>query len=153
MSDYWSRVEPYWDDCPTDDPAEYLLFYDSMPKVSRDLLTTHWVCSEISNGGFHQLFTNPTGVLVPEAISGFESMGLDEVGAILREASSFFGNDYPREQGTRIQALDRYAARSRNPDAWNPFEQLDERFYSALEAEDGADVYVERANAYASAAE
>lgn len=149
MSDYWSKVEPYWDDCPTDDPAAYMLFCGSMPQVARDLLTTHWVCSEVCNGGFHQLFTNPTGVLVPEAISGFNSMGLDELRGILREASSFFGNHYPREQAIRIQALDRYAALSRNPDDWNPFEQLDDRFYSALESEDGSGAYVDRANAYA----
>ena len=150
MSDYWFKVEPYWDDCPTDDPAAYMLFYGSMPRVSRDLLTTHWVYSEICNGGFHQLFTNPTGVLVPEAISGFDSMGLGELGAIVWEASSFFGDNYPREQAIRIQALDQYAARSRNPDDWNPFEQLDDRFYSALEPVVGIDAYVSRANAYAS---
>ena len=74
MTSYWSRVEPFWNDCPTDDLAAYIAFYRSMPAVARDLLTTHWVVSEVCNGGFHQLFTNPTGVLVPEAVTGFRSM-------------------------------------------------------------------------------
>ena len=149
MSNYWIKVEPYWDDCPTDDPAAYLAFYKSMPAVSADLLTTHWVISEVCNGGFHQLFTNPTGVVVPEAISGFNSMGLVELCEIVSQASSFFGDNYPREQIVRIQALDRYAARSGNPDDWNPFETLDDQLYTALENEDEGDAYTCRANAYA----
>ena len=49
----------------------------------------------------------------------------------------------------RIVALDRYAAESNNPDEWNPFEALDDRFYPELERAGEGDVYTERANAYA----
>ena len=149
MSDYWLEVELYWDDCPTEDPAAYLAFYQGMPPIARDLLTTHWVVSEVCNGGFHQLFSNPTGVVVPEAIEAFRSMGLSDLGDITREAVAFFGKNYPREQMIRILALDRYAEESNNPDEWNPFEALDDRFYSELERAGEGDAYTERANAYA----
>src|SRR5215207_7115219 len=145
MTSYWSRVEPFWNDCPTDDPAAYLAFYKSMPPVARDLLTTHWVVSEVCNGGFHQLFTNLTGVLVPEAVTGFRSMALVELGDITSEAASFFGHSYPREQMPRIEALERYAARSGSPDNGNPFDHFDDRFYSALDLESEQDAYTSRA--------
>jgi len=149
MTDYWDQVDPYWNECPTEDPAAYVAFYNGMPTVSRDLLTTHWVVSEVCNGGFHQLFTNPTGVLVPEAITGFCSMGLIELADIASEACSFFGQIYPRERAGRIEALERFAAHSGSPDNWNPFVQLDERFYSTLNLEEEQDRYTEKANIYA----
>ena len=148
MTGYWAKVEPFWNDLPTGDSSAYLAFYESMLPVARDLLTTHWVNSEVSNGGFHQLFTNPTGVLVPEAISGFRAMGLAELADIVAEAAAFFGADYPREQMSRIEALDRYAATSGDPDDCNPFDRFDERFYDALDLKSGEDAYTRKANAY-----
>ena len=148
MTSYWSRVEPFWNDCPIDDPAAFLAFYRSMPAVARDLLTTHWVVSEVCNGGFHQLFTNPTGVLVPEAVSGFRSMALVELADITFEAASFFGHVYPRKQMARIEALERYAASSRSPNDWNPFDRLDDQFYSALDLGGEQDAYTSKADAY-----
>ena len=148
MSSYWSEVEPYWANCPTKDPAAYLAFYQTIPAISRDLLTTHWVFSEVCNGGFHQLFANPSGVVVPEAISAFRSMGLAGLGDIVAQASSFFGDPYPREQMTRAQILDRHAALSPSADDWNPFERLDDKFYSALDLESDEDAYTRQANMY-----
>ena len=149
MTSYWSRVEPFWNDCPTDDPAAYLAFYKNMPAVARDLLTTHWVVSEVCDGGFHQLFTNSTGVLVPEAVTGFRSMGLVQFADITAEAASFFSGTYPREQMLRIEALERYASSSGSPDDWNPFDRLDDQFYSALDFESEQDAYTSKADAYA----
>ena len=149
MTGYWSRVEPFWDNCPTDDPEDFLAFYEGMPPAARDLLTTHWVVSEVSNGGFHQLFTNPTGVLVPEAVAGFRSMALVQLADITAEAASFFGEIYPRDQMARIEALERYAACSASPDDWNPFERLDDEFYSAFDLGGGQDAYTSSADIHA----
>ena len=149
MTGYWDRVEPFWNDLPTDDPSAYAEFYRNMPPVSGHLITTHWVFSEVCNGGLHQLFTNPTGVVVPEAVAGFRAMGLAELADILSEAAAFFGPAYPREQMARIDALDRYAERTGDPDDWNPFEQLDDRSYDALDLEAEEDAYTARADAFA----
>jgi hypothetical protein len=148
MTGYWSVVEPYWDACPTEEPAAFLSYYASMPARARDLLTTHWVVSEVCNGGFHQLVTNPTGVLLPEAIVGFRAMQLEELAGIAAEARSFFGQDYPRDQMKRIEALERYAARS-DPDNWNPFTESDDRFYAALDSDGAQDAYTSKADLYA----
>jgi hypothetical protein len=149
VTNYWTKIERFWSEFPTDDPSAYLECYRSMPAVARDLITTHWVFSEVCNGGFHQLFTNPTGVLVPEAVDGFRSMGLFEMAAITSEALGFFGGTYPREQSQRIEALERYAERRPDPDDWNPFTQLDERFYEASQAGGGNDAYTCAADNYA----
>src|SRR5918993_2935654 len=138
---YWSVVEPYWDDCPTDDPDAYLAYYKDMPQVARDLLTSHWVVSEVCNGGFLQLFSNPTGVLVPEAIRGFQTLGLVALAEASVEAASFFGDAYPREQMLRIEALEMFAAQSADADAWNPFERQDDRFYAALDLDEKSDAF------------
>ena len=148
MTGYWSVVEPYWDGCPTDDPTAFLNYYASMPQVARNLMTTHWVVSEVCNGGFHQLVTNPTGVLLPEAIVGFRAIQLDELAEIASDACSFFGQAYPREQMSRIEALERFGALS-EPDSWNPFEEADERFFAALDLEEDRDAYTSSADVYA----
>ena len=119
-----------------------------MPQVARNLLTTHWVVSEVCNGGFHQLVTNPTGVLLPEAIVGFRAIQLDELAEIASDACSFFGQAYPREQMSRIEALERFGALS-EPDSWNPFEEADERFFAALDLEEDRDAYTSSADVYA----
>ena len=149
MTGYWDRVEPYWNGLPTDDPAAYLAFYKGMPPVAGHLIATHWVVSEVSNGGLHQLLTNSTGVVVPEAVAGFRAMGLGELADIVAEAAAFFGPTFPREQMVRIAALDRYAERSGDPDDWNPFDALDDRFYDALDLEAEVDAYTAKADAYA----
>ena len=149
MTGYWARIEPFWNDLPTDDPAAYRAFFDSMPPVAGHLIATHWVVSEVSNGGLHQLFTNSTGVVVPEAVAGFRAMGLTVLADIVAEAAAFFGSAYPREQMARIGALDRHAAGTGDPDDWNPFEALDDRFDDALEVEGDEDAYTRRANAFA----
>ena len=144
---YWEKVEPYWQDLPTDDRAAYLRYLDRMPVSARVLLTTHWVYSEVCNGGLHQLFTNSTGVVVPEAIAGFRSMALPELAAIVTEAARFFGEPFPRDQAGRIEALERYD--DTDSGDWNPFVELDDRFYAALGPDDDEDAYVSAANRYA----
>ena len=146
---YWVKVELYWQDLPTDDPSAYLRYLDRVPVSARALLTTYWVYSEVCNGGLHQLFTNSTGVVVPEAIVGFRSMALPEVAAIIAEAARFFGEPFPRDQARRIEALERYERGQTDSDNWNPFVELDERFYEALGSDDEEDAYVSAADRYA----
>ena len=146
---YWEKIEPYWQDLPTDDPSAYRRYLDRMPVSDQALLTSHWVYSEVCNGGLHQLFTNSTGVVVPEAIAGFRSMGLPELAAIVTEAARFFGDPFPRDQARRIEALERYDRAETDSDDWNPFVELDERFYAALGPDDEEDAYVAAADRYA----
>jgi hypothetical protein len=61
--------------------------------------------AEVHNGGFLQLFWNTTGVLVPEGIDGFNTIGMTTMAALLQRAASKLGAPYPRNRDDRWDAL------------------------------------------------
>lgn len=138
---YWSKVEPYWDVVSIYDGA--IVFteqFRQLPVAVGHLFAAHWCQSEIRNGGFSQFFLNPTGVLAPEAAAGFRAIGLPELADVLERAMSYFSQPYPREQEPRWAVL-----RVESQDDWpepDPFEELDEQFFSLVERfDEAADVY------------
>ncbi len=103
---YWDLVEPVWKKISIyDGPEAFLSQFRSFPAVPGNLFAAHWCQSEVRNGGLHQFFSNSTGVLAPEALSGFQAIGLTEWATILDEAMRFFGPSYPRDRETRIAVL------------------------------------------------
>jgi hypothetical protein len=132
---YWALVEPYWKRISIYDGAEvFLRQYRSAPTKAGHLFAAHWCQSEVCNGGMHQFFSNSTGVLAPEAREGFQAIGLTEWASLLAQGMTFFGDPYPREQADRQQLLAQCQGRQR--EEWDPFYQLDERFYAWLHAEE-----------------
>ena len=108
---YWEAVEPYWDAVSIYDGAEvFLRDFARVPPENGHLLATHWLCSEVHNGGFDQFFSNNTGVLAPEALEGFRALGLGDAVLVVARAMSIFGETYPREQEEREAALDEIEA-------------------------------------------
>src|SRR5581483_3806249 len=97
------------------------------------LFAAHWCQSEVCNGGFHQFFYNPTGVLAPEAMDGFDAIGLPACAQVVREAMELFDVPFPRDRDDRIDQLERLDS----GDNGRPFEELDERFYTALRSQNG----------------
>src|SRR5262245_6128937 len=146
---YWSLVEPAWHSISVhSDPDEFLRRFRSVGTQVGHLFAAHWCQSEVCNGGFHQFFSNSTGVLAPEALEAFRAIGLSEWAGVLDEAVAFFGNPYPREQARRLERLASHVSRSR--EEWDPFYRLDERFLAWLHAEENrwenaADSYASRA--------
>jgi hypothetical protein len=143
---YWTLVEPVWlplnrtwdNGC-----EEFLRVFQAIRPEVRDLYAAHWCQSEVCNGGFHQFFSNTTGLLAPEALEGFRAIGLKEWAEILAEAIKFFGSPYPREQADRQDLLARGPGRRR--DEWDPFCELDKQFYEWTDRwEDAADSYAAR---------
>ncbi len=68
--------------CWTDDGYDPSL--SNCPRDIQLLIATDYGKSDIENGGFHQFFSNPTGVLAPEMIEWFERAGLAESASVLR---------------------------------------------------------------------
>jgi hypothetical protein len=99
------------------------------PEVGH-LYAAHWCQSEVCNGGFRQLFANSTGVLAPEAVSGFRAIGCHEWAALLEAAMARLGSSYPREREERVAALESLSGQ-------DAFDDLDRAFYAWLE-QDGA---------------
>jgi hypothetical protein len=71
------------------------------------LFAIRWCDSEVRNGGFHQLFRNPTGILVPEALEGFSRIGAREHARCFVQAKALlpFG-EVPRDRAERIDRLE-----------------------------------------------
>jgi hypothetical protein len=143
---YWRLVEPVWGEISIyDGPGEFLRqFRRVRPEVGR-LFAAHWCQSEVRNGGFHQFFSNATGVLAPEALAAFRSMGLEEWASLLKEAMRFFGDPYPRDREERWELLAKVPGDRRED--WDPFYGLDDRFYAWLR--DDQDRWERAADSYA----
>ncbi len=149
---YWKKIADAFANVSIyDGPQAFQEQFSKLEPVVGNLLAAHWCQSEVCNGGFHQFFGNSTGVLAPEALKGFEDMGLGELAALLRKAMSFFGVEYPRDRIARRNVLPSPPAKGERA-SWDPFYELDQHFYRWL-SEDGfrwdkaADAYSVRADA------
>jgi hypothetical protein len=116
---YWEHIkEAYKKTSIYDGAVTFRYEFARLPAHIGDILAAHWTLSEISNGGLHQFFANPAGVLAPEAAQGFERMGLPEVAELIRQAMSHFDGTYPREKQDREAFLD-----SHGPEIFEPLER------------------------------
>jgi hypothetical protein len=71
-----------------------------VPPSAALLYAAHMSLSEIHNGSFLQLFWNNAGVLVPEAIEGFNTIGMGRTAALLTKVALLLGSPYLRERTT-----------------------------------------------------
>lgn len=138
---YWELVEPVWDEIHIyDGPEVFLRNFSAVPEHAGLLFAVHFSTSEIENGGLDQFFYNDTGILAPEAVKGFQAIGMPNTAAVLEEAMARLSSDYPRARDDRMDALDRFTSGNRardNDDGTDPFEDLDNRFYDLTEHENG----------------
>jgi hypothetical protein len=148
---YWSLVEPIWRSISIyAPPDEFLTQFAAVRPAVGHLFAAHWCQSEVRNGGLHQFFGNPTGILAPEARDGFRAVGIVEWADILDEAMQFFGDPYPRVREDRLARLLPLMREHRGArQQWDPFYTLDERFYRWLHA--GVNRWERAADTYAAA--
>ena|ERR1700722_17639006 len=143
---YWTLVEPIWMPLNRswEDPEKFVRKYGRVRREAGHLYAAHWCQSEVRNGGFHQFFSNTTGLLAPEALEGFRAIGMTEWADVLADAMKQFGTPYPRDRDNREKLL---PVRDRRPrEVWDPFYKLDKRFYESTDDwEDAANTYAGRA--------
>jgi hypothetical protein len=131
----WRVIEPAWNAVNIYDGPEALAT-DLAPLSpgQRALLALHWCISEVSNGGFDQFFTNPSGLLADNAADGLARIGASESVRILREAIDIFASrpaspeldDPAFDEAADAEAFDAYRARHA---------PLEDRFYELIETE------------------
>jgi hypothetical protein len=102
---YWTLVEPMFEKISIDNAAEFARTTALQPRPVVIVFAAHFSLSEINNGGLLQLFYNSTGVLVPEAIEGFEAMKMTELSSLLQDAAELLGQTFPRDREKRWDAL------------------------------------------------
>jgi hypothetical protein len=125
---YWQIIEPIWydEELNSDVPQVFLKRFSKLSESQKVLYPVHWLESEVCNGGLHQFFSNTTGILAPEAVLGFQAIGLTDFAELIEKSMSFFGEYYPREREKRQELLDLFD--EENKDTWNPFEETDKKF-------------------------
>lgn len=125
---YWTIIEPIWYEVDIySSPEVFLKQFEQLTEAQKALFPAHWLYSEVCNGGFHQFFINPTGILAPEAVLGYVAIGLNDCAELIKEAISFFGELYPREREKRQEIL--YSIPGETREEYDPFYKLDEQFY------------------------
>ena len=103
---HWAVLQPMWHELHTP--------YEPDPRLhqatpgQRALYALYWLESETSNGGLHQYFWNPTGMLADEAVQGAHRLGLSGYADLLAEAITtvFDSPTVPQDQRLRQRALD-----------------------------------------------
>lgn len=132
----WRIVEPHWESVSIyDGPLVFLHGFERLTVVARHLLAVRWCDSEVCNGGFHQFFSNSTGVLAPEALEGYRAIGLHECAEITQAAIGLFEEPYPRDRDARCEALQAIQLPGESRKQWDPFYGFDDRYYAARKRE------------------
>lgn len=143
---YWVQVAPIWDKVSVhSSPEMFLHQFAAVMPAQGNLYAAHWCYSEVCNGGLHQFFTNPTGVLAPEAAAGFRAINMPACGKIIDNAMGFFGLPYPPGNQDRYHMLADVSGDTRRE--WDPFHVLDDELSELMETESGG--FVAAADAYA----
>ena len=144
----WKLIQPHWDAVSIHDgAAKFLEEFGRLSEPVQHLFAVWWCDSEVCNGGLYQFFYNSTGVLAPEALRGFRATGLGECAAIVETAVGKLARPYPRERKTRQVALQSIKLPGEKRKDWDPFDQLDDRYYAARSREDfhrALDIYASR---------
>lgn len=129
-TDYWPLIEPDYNRVSIyDGPDRFLADIRGTPDWRIHLLAVHWCNSEVCNGGFDQFFLNSTGVLAPEALRGYESVGRNDLADLLRQAMARLRPDYPRDRSARQRSLKGGLFRKKPV-----FNDLDDRYYELIDS-------------------
>jgi hypothetical protein len=166
IESYWEILEPFFRAVDTGDTTEvYAASIEKLPHPVVLLYATHICLSEIHNGGLLQFFWNGTGIVAPEAVEGFRTIGMPKLASLVMNVASSLGDPYPRNRDDRWTALlaasgrsesdmERIFAESNNfylgfVEATEPlgFDVLNEMIWEAANNENGG--FQERATAYA----
>lgn len=93
-----------------------------IPIKAVHLFSLHFLHLEVYNGGFWQYFYNSTSTSYPEAVQGYEAIGMPEVAVVINSAANQLGNPFPFEKENREKIVG-------PPDKRMDFSEFDSRFY------------------------
>lgn len=123
VEDAFSLIEPLWGRVDIyGSPEDYERTAGIFSCAQRHLFAVDWYRKEVNNGGHHQFFFNPTGIVWRDALAGLQAAGATEHAAILKAAADRAGKP-SLDRAQRVEQLGEEL----------DFEDLDDRFYNATE--------------------
>ena len=156
LSSHWDVLEPHFKAINIYENAETLAAsIADIPRHIVLLYAAHMCQSEVHNGGFLQLFWNGTGIIVPEAIEAYKTIGMPIMASLLEQAAHPLGSPYPIERDDRWDALlfasglneaeleaifkaeDNFYIAFVKATKHLPFDDLDRQFWDAVKTENG----------------
>jgi hypothetical protein len=156
LDSYWDVLEPHFKAINIyHDPETLAASIADIPRQIVLLYAAHMCQSEIHNGGFLQLFWNSTGIIVPDAIEAYKSIGMPILATLLEQAAHPLGSPYPLDRDDRWDALlhasglneaeleaifkttDNFYVGFVKATKTLPFDELDRQFWEAVKTENG----------------
>ncbi len=105
-------------------PAMYEQSLARFTQAQRLVWAMHWYLAEVYNGGHDQFYSNSTGMVWADALSGFATVGFPDLEAILRESAVRLGGSPALDHSRRRAQVDELRA---------DFDDLDQRLYTSRE--------------------
>jgi hypothetical protein len=156
LDSYWDLLGPHSEAIDIYKDRETLVAsIANIPRHIVLLYAAHMCQSEVHNGGFLQLFWNSTGIIVPEAIEAYKTIGMPTLASLIQQAAQPLGSPYPLERDDRWDALiqastlseaeleslfktedNLYRAFVKATESL-PFDSLDRQFWDAAKTENG----------------
>ena len=156
LDSYWDVLEPHFEAINIyEDPDTLAGAVADIPRYIVLLYAAHMCQSEVHNGGFLQLFWNGTGIIVPDAIEAYKTIGMPILASLLEQAAHPLGSPYPLDRDDRWDALlhapglneEELEAIFKTEDNLYiafvkatknlPFDDLDRQFWDAVKTENG----------------
>jgi len=132
----WLAIEPIWDQVDhsgTPDAVDAQLA--QLSASQRALLAIHVCVGEVTNGGFEQFFSDPSGVLTREAREGFVLVGEQGMASIIDQIVVLFPEEWPARE-RRIRNFQLRRLRGADAERIGAFEPYDNAFYGCLGLEE-----------------
>jgi hypothetical protein len=119
----WHAIELVWDAATIYEGRQRLETGLSFAtERQRHVYAIWWTISEVRNGGFHQYFSNPTGIVAPIALAGVQALGETATANAIADACKVFDGGEITDHEYRLAVLDRHDHRV--------FDAQDEAFYA-----------------------
>ncbi len=126
---YPSVYAPYYEQFNFYDGRDaWLRSIDGIPDAAVRLFSLHWLHLEVYNGGFWQYFFNDTSTSAPEAIAGFEAIGMPAVAEICQNAMDKVARPFLFNTEQRRSIVG-------DPNDRMDFEAMDQAFYDLADTE------------------
>jgi len=103
-----------------DGPIAYEKSLEPFSRPQRLLFGVRWYLKEVENGGHRQFFSNSTGIVWSDALSGLNELGIPRGANILRIAADRLGGSPSLDRAERNEQLESHQA---------DFDDLDEAFW------------------------